>query len=110
MSHIVVFVTVGNREEASHLARVLVEERLAACVNLLPSMASTYWWRGQIEQANEVLLVMKTRQDLLEFLTARVRTLHSYTVPEVIAVPLICGNPDDLAWIDESVRREDQGD
>ncbi|HEX4841132.1 MAG TPA: divalent-cation tolerance protein CutA [bacterium] len=109
MSHIVVFVTVGNREEASHLARVLVEERLAACVNLLPSMASTYWWRGQIEQADEVLLVMKTRQDLLEFLTARVRTLHSYTVPEVIAVPIIGGNPDYLAWIDESVRREDQG-
>lgn len=55
MSHIVVFVTVGNREEASRLARVLVEERLTACVNLLPAMASTYWWRGQIEQADEVL-------------------------------------------------------
>ncbi len=66
MTYIVVFVTVGNREEASRLARVLVEERLAACVNLLPAMASTYWWRGQIEQADEVLLVMKTRQDLLE--------------------------------------------
>ena len=105
MSHIVVFVTVGNREEASHLARVLVEERLAACVNLLPAMASTYWWRGQIEQADEVLLVMKTRQDLLEQLTARVRELHSYTVPEVIAVPIVGGNPDYLAWIDESIRR-----
>ena len=105
MSHIVVFVSVGNREEASHLARVLVEERLAACVNLLPAIASTYWWRGQIEQADEVLLVMKTRQDLLELLTARVRALHSYAVPEVIAVPIIGGNPDYLAWIDESVRR-----
>jgi len=105
MSHIVVFVTVGNREEASQLARVLVEERLAACVNLLPGMASTYWWRGQIEQADEILLVMKTRQDLLELLTARVWALHSYTVPEVIAVPIIGGNPDYLAWIDESVRR-----
>jgi uncharacterized protein involved in tolerance to divalent cations len=54
-------------------------------VNLLPAMASTYWWRGQIEQADELLLVIKTRQDLLELLTARVRALHSYTVPEVIA-------------------------
>jgi periplasmic divalent cation tolerance protein len=105
MSHIVVFVTLGNREEASRLAPVLVEERLAACVNLLPVMASTYWWRGQIEQADEVLLVMKTRQDLLEPLTARVRALHSYTIPEVIAVPIIGGNPDYFAWIDESVHR-----
>ena len=60
---------------------------------------------GQIEQADEVLLVMKTRQDLLELLTARVRALHSYAVPEVIAVPIIGGNPDYLAWIDESVCR-----
>jgi periplasmic divalent cation tolerance protein len=105
MSHIVVFVTVGNREEASRLGRALVEERLAACVNLIPAIASTYWWRGQIEQADEVLLVVKTRQDLLDLLTARVRVLHSYTVPEVIALPIIRGNPDYLAWIDESVRK-----
>ncbi len=105
MSHNVVLVTAGSREEASHLAQVLVEERLATCVNLLLAIASTYWWRRQIEQADEVLLIMKTRQDLLELLTARVRALHSASVPEVIAVPIIGGNPDYLAWIDESVRR-----
>ncbi len=103
--YVIVFVTVGNREEASRLARALVEERLAACVNLIPTVASTYWWRGQIEQADEVLLVIKTRQDLLDVLTTRVRALHSYTVPEVVALPILGGNPAYLAWIDESVRR-----
>ncbi len=105
MSYIIVFVTVANREEASRLTRALVEERLAACVKIVPTVASTYWRRGKIEQVDEVLLVIKTRQDLLDALTTRVRALHSYAVPEVVALPILGGNPDYLAWIDESVRR-----
>ncbi len=104
MSHIVVLSPWAIAKKPL-VWRVLVEERLAACVNLLPAMASTYWWRGQIEQADGVLLVMTIRQDLLEPLTARVRALHSYAVPEVIAVPIIVGNSDYFAWIDESVHR-----
>lgn len=104
MSHVVVFIMVGSPDEAARIGRVLVEERLAACVNVVPSVASTYWWKGKIEEAGEVLLVLKTRDDLLDALTARVRGLHSYTVPEVIALPIVGGNPDYLAWIDESTQ------
>jgi len=102
MGHVVVFVTASDAEEAARIGRTLVEERLAACANLIPSIASTYWWKGKIEEAGEALLVIKTRQDLIERLTARVRTLHSYTVPEVIALPILSGNPDYLKWIDDS--------
>lgn len=105
MSHVVVFITVGSQDEAIRIGRTLVEERLAACVNLVASVASTYWWQGKIEDVGEVLLVVKTRQDLLNALTTRVQALHSYTVPEVIALPIVGGNPAYLAWIDDSVRQ-----
>ncbi len=103
MSDIVVLVTASSQEGA-RLARVLVEERLAACVNLVPSIASTYWWEGKIEEATEYLLIVKTRQDRLDRLIARVRELHSYTVPEVIALPIIGGNPDYLQWMTEALQ------
>lgn len=102
MSHVVVFVTVPSSEEAQRIARAVVDERLAACANVVVGVASRYWWKGQVEEAAEVLLILKTRQALLDSLTARVRSLHSYTVPEVIGIPIIGGNPDYLAWIDES--------
>jgi len=104
MGHIVVFVTAASSEEAARLGRTMVEERLAACANLVSAVASTYWWRGKIEQAGEALLIMKTRDDLLEPLQRRVCALHSYSVPEVIAMPIAGGNPEYLRWIDDSVR------
>lgn len=103
MSHVVVLVTGPSADEAERIGRALVEERLAACANLIPSISSAYWWKGKIEEATEALLVLKTRQDLVERLVARVRALHSYTVPEVIALPILGGNPDYLRWIDDSV-------
>jgi len=103
MSDIVVLVTASSQEGA-RLARVLVEERLAACVNLVPSIASTYWWEGKIEEATEYLLIVKTRQDRLDRLIARVRELHTYTVPEVIALPIIGGNPAYLQWMTEALQ------
>jgi periplasmic divalent cation tolerance protein len=102
MSHIVVFVTAPSAGEAARIGRVVVDERLAACANVVPSIASTYWWQGVVEEAAEVLILLKTRQELLEPLIRRVRALHSYTVPEVIAVPIAGGNPDYLRWIDDS--------
>lgn len=104
MSHVVVFITASSAAEATRIGRALVEERLAACANLIPSIASTYWWTGKIEESGEALLVIKTRQDLMERLTARVKALHSYTVPEVIALPILAGNPDYLEWINESTQ------
>ena len=105
MSHVVVLVTVASAAEATKIGQAVVTEKLAACVNVVPGVTSTYWWQGTVEQAGEVLLICKTRQDLLTALTARVRALHSYSVPEVIALPIVGGNPAYLAWIDDSVRR-----
>ncbi len=103
MSHVVVFVTASSPEEAERIGRVLLDERLVACVNTTP-VRSAYWWHGNIERAGETLLIVKTAVRLVEDVTARVRDLHSYTVPEVIALPIVGGNPDYLRWIDESVR------
>lgn len=103
MSHVVVFITTATREEGEHIGRLLLDERLVACVNMTP-VHSAYWWQGRIAEADETLLVAKTAARLVESVTARVRALHSYTVPEVIALPIQDGNPDYLRWIDESVR------
>ena len=102
MNHVVVLVTGPSTDEAERIGRALVEERLAACANLIPSISSAYWWKGKIEEATEALLILKTRQDLVDRLTTRVRALHRYTVPEVIALPILGGNPDYLKWIDDS--------
>ena len=103
MSHAVVFVTASSADEATQIGRALVDERLAACANVVPAVASAYWWQGRVEEAGEALIVLKTRQELVGRLTERVKALHSYTVPEVIALPILGGNPDYLRWIDESV-------
>jgi periplasmic divalent cation tolerance protein len=95
---VVVYVTAPSAEEARTLARVLVDERLAACVNLLP-VESVYRWEGQVEEAAETLLVIKTRRAGLDALAARVRALHSYAVPEIIALPVVSGWPPYLQWI-----------
>ncbi len=100
---VVVYVTAPSAEEARTLARALVEERLAACVNLLP-VESVYRWQGQLEEASEILLVVKTCHGRLDALAARVRALHSYTVPEIIALPLLAGWPPYLQWLEEETQ------
>ena len=77
----------------------MVDERLAACANGLDGMTSLYWWQGVLEQASEAVLILKTRAELVERLTMRVRELHSYDCPCVVALPIAAGNPDYLAWI-----------
>ena len=91
---VVVYITAESDKEALRIARALVDERLAACVNRLP-VESVYRWQG----AAEVLLIVKTRRPLLDLLAARVRELHSYDVPELIVLPLVAGWPPYLAWI-----------
>ncbi|MBI4279139.1 MAG: divalent-cation tolerance protein CutA [Armatimonadetes bacterium] len=103
VEHVVVLVTAASVEEATRLADRLVEEKLAACVNVVKEVASTYWWQGRVERAGEALLLIKTRRDRVEALTQRVRDLHSYTVPEVVVLPILEGNPPYLQWIDSSV-------
>jgi periplasmic divalent cation tolerance protein len=95
------YVSLGPREDALAIGRALVEERLAAAVNLQHGVRSVYRWRGTVEEATEVLLIVKTRAELVPRLTARVVALHSYQCPAVVAVPVCGGNPDYLAWIEE---------
>lgn len=107
MAHdnVVCFSTASNEEEAAKIARALVEEELAACVNLVPAIRSIYRWQGKIEDGAEVLMVIKTRRSLVDALVARVKGLHSYTVPELVAMPILGGNPDYLAWLVDSTRK-----
>ena len=100
---IVIYVTVGAAEEAGRIARALVEERLAACVNQVPALRSTYRWQGQVEQSNEELLIIKTRRDFLASVEKRVRELHSYDLPELIALPIIEGSLEYLQWLDDQL-------
>lgn len=100
----VVLVTAPNEREAETLARTLVEEELAACVNLVPGIRSFYRWEGKVADDREVLLVAKTRRDRFADLAARVRTLHSYDVPEVLALEVGDGSAPYLEWIGDSVR------
>ncbi len=102
-SYCALFVTASNRKEADKIAAALVKEKLAACVNVVPKIFSRYWWKGRVESAPESLLIIKTKKSLVPRLIQRVRKLHSYTVPEVIALPIVKGNPDYLRWIDASL-------
>ncbi|MFP5350041.1 MAG: divalent-cation tolerance protein CutA [Gammaproteobacteria bacterium] len=95
-----VLTTCPNTEVASRIAQALVKERLAACVNVLPAMQSVYRWRGNLESASEHLLLIKIRADNYAAVEERIRALHSYELPEVIAVPLVGGLAAYLAWID----------
>jgi len=104
VSETITFTTCKDRRQASTIARTLVKEKLAACVNILPAVASIYVWEGKLEEGREVLLIIKSRSALSKKLTARVKTLHSYSVPEVVTIPIASGNPDYLRWVRESTR------
>ena len=93
------YITAGSRDEALALGRALVDERLAACANVIEGMTSVYRWQGAIQEDPEVVLIAKTRRELVDPLTARVRELHSYDVPCVVALPVQGGNAAFLDWI-----------
>ncbi|MBM3569238.1 MAG: divalent-cation tolerance protein CutA [Alphaproteobacteria bacterium] len=94
------YVTCASRDEALRIGRALVEERLAACVNIVDGMTALYRWQGKIEQGSEAILILKTRAAQVSALTARIKALHSYSVPCVVTWPLTQGNPDFLAWVE----------
>lgn len=100
---IVVYVTVGSSDEGDRLARALVGERLAACVNRVRQVQSTYRWQGKVEQSEEELLIIKTRRKLFGRLQKRVQELHSYSVPEIIALPILEGSESYLKWLGEEL-------
>lgn len=96
---IVVLVTVGSDEEAECLAEAVVSERLAACVNIVGPVRSIYTWQGKLQRDEERLLLIKTRATLFERLERRVRELHSYETPEVVALPIVAGSAGYLEWL-----------
>jgi periplasmic divalent cation tolerance protein len=98
---VVVFVTCGSEEEALKVAHALVEERLAACANLVSPIRSIYRWEGKVWDEKEWLLIIKTQRSKFEKLEKRVRSLHSYTTPEIIALPMVEGSSSYLRWIEE---------
>ncbi|MEF9437814.1 MAG: divalent-cation tolerance protein CutA [Candidatus Mariimomonas ferrooxydans] len=99
---IVVLITAPKEEEAVKIAKVLVEKRLAACVNMIKDIRSIYRWQGKIEDDTEILLIVKTKKRLFEALATEVKRIHSYTVPEIIALPIVQGLEDYLKWLSES--------
>jgi periplasmic divalent cation tolerance protein len=96
---IVVLSTCASAEEAERIGRTLLEQHLAACVNVLPAMRSIYHWKGAIESAEECLLLIKTARPHFEAVSAALRTAHSYELPEVLAIPILDGSVDYLEWM-----------
>jgi len=99
---IVVYITAPHEDEAAKIAQALVESRLAACVNIVKDIRSIYSWKGTVEDDSEVLMIVKTRKALFDTLLNTVMDLHSYDVPEVIALPIIDGSANYLTWLRES--------
>jgi periplasmic divalent cation tolerance protein len=99
MSPVLVYVTTASRDEAMRISRALVEERLVACANIHGEIRSIYRWQGQVQEDAETVVILKTLAALIERVTDRIRALHSYDCPCVVAVPITGGNPDFLAWI-----------
>lgn len=102
--YVVVFITASNNEEAGRIGKRLLEERLAACANTIGGVASRFWWQGKLDEARETALIIKTKASLLPDVIASVKKLHSYEVPEIIAVPIVGGSREYLEWIDSVVR------
>lgn len=95
-----VLVMASSEEEAKTIARVLVEKKLAACVNLVKQVQSIFRWRGKLTEENEVMLILKTKSKQFRNLEDEIKKLHSYKVPEIIALPVISGSKDYLFWVD----------
>jgi periplasmic divalent cation tolerance protein len=101
---VVVLSAIGTPLDAEKIARALVEERLAACVNVVPGVMSVYRWKGVVEKENELMLVIKTTGERVEHLKARLLELHPYELPEVVVIPVVGGHKAYLDWLEEQVR------
>jgi len=102
--YIVLLITTATAEEAQRISRVLLEQKKVACVNILPRVNSLFWWQGKLDSAEESLLIVKTKASQLSEIVPLVKELHSYDIPELIALPIIGGNQDYLEWIEKEVR------
>lgn len=103
-NYIVTFITTPNVIEARKISKTLVEEKLAACCNIIEKVNSIYFWQNEVVDDFEALIIIKTKRDVFPELVKRVKELHKYTVPEIIAIPIIDGSDSYLNWIDETVK------
>ena len=103
--NIIVYVTSANINEAKKIAETVLTQKKAACVNIVPAIESFYWWKGEIASAKECLLIIKTNAQLLDEIVELVKKVHTYDIPEIIAVPIIGGSGDYLKWIQGEVRK-----
>lgn len=101
---VVILITAKNKPEAAKIAKLLIKNKLAACVNIAGSLSSIFLWKGRVEQAEEALLIVKSRKELFNKIVKLVKANHSYEVPEIIAIPIVSGFKPYLEWIDESLR------
>ena len=100
--YIIILITAKDKKEASKIARGLLEAQLIACANIVDGVRSLYWWQGKIDSSSEVLLMIKTKLKLFKKVTSKVKSLHSYQTPEIIALPIIIGSDDYLNWLNSS--------
>lgn len=108
-SYVVVFMTASDKKEASKIVRRLLNERLIACANIVGPVSSFFWWEGKIDEANEFLVIMKSRKELFKGLSEKVKEIHSYEVPEVLELPITEGLPSYLEWMSASLYGEGDG-
>jgi periplasmic divalent cation tolerance protein len=106
--YVQVITTIDKKEAAETIAKTLVEIKLAACVQILGPISSTYYWQGKLETAEEWQCLIKSRADRYQDLEAVIKTLHPYEVPEIIMMPIIGGNEDYLKWLDENIESGDK--
>lgn len=101
---VVVFVTTSTIDEARKIGKTLVEERLIACVNILPQVESIFYWQEKICNEKEALMIIKTKKPLIDDIIKRVKSIHSYSIPEIIALPIISGSEDYIKWVKDATR------
>ena len=100
----IIFVTCQSRKEADSIASSLLNKRLIACANIISGVDSKFWWNGKIDTANEFLVILKARRGSFKKIEKEVKRLHSYEVPEIIAIPIVAGSREYLGWIGDSIR------
>jgi periplasmic divalent cation tolerance protein len=106
--YIIVHVTVKDIDEGRKIAKSLVKRRLAACVNIVPEVESHFWWKDKLETAKEAMLFIKTKEELLPELKKNIKKIHSYSIPEIIALPVTGGSRDYLEWIESEIIEADR--
>ena len=99
-----VYITTKDKDEARRIGKELVKTRLAACVNIIDNMNSMYWWEGKIQDDQEVILIAKTRQSLVKKLIKKVKSIHSYSTPCIVSLPILDGNSDYLDWLKKETK------